>query len=761
MNILEGLNENQKQAVLCTEGPLLILAGAGSGKTRVITHRIAHLINKKNVAPYKIFAVTFTNKAAAEMRDRIMNIVGSAGNSVFAKTFHSAAVYILRRYGEVIGIPKNFSIYDMNDQASVIKNILVEMKLDPKKIKPASIASKISEIKDKAELIKGAPIDTLIPDYFAFDFQDLYKQYHNTMAAHNALDFNDLLIKTVELFRNSPESLRALQNQWQYFMVDEYQDTNYSQYVIAKMLASETKNICVVGDDDQSIYSWRGADIRNILDFEKDYMIANVITLEENYRSTEQIINAASHLIRNNVDRKEKNVRAVNGEGESIVHCSANNEYGEAEFAVRKIVSLQLREKLANKDFAIFYRTNAQSRIFEEQLRKESVPYRVVGGQKFYDRKEIKDIVAYLKFIVNPRDMVSFLRIINVPARGIGGATIERLNEAAREKQVSAWEVVSQNLLTGKIGKGLADFIEFMKNLMAIAEDVPASYKLSSLVMQTLELSGYKKSLEEEKSTEAESRLDNLEEFMNSVFDYEVMNPGASLADFLQDIALLTSEENPEDNTDTSDPTNVVTLMTVHNAKGLEFPVVFLTGLEEGIFPHSLSVDTEEGVEEERRLCYVGITRAKERLYMSNAELRRSYNGVEYKQPSRFIEEIPSDLLETTSYDTNDFHSYGGNPSHQRGFQKSSSYSNQAPVKQYKLTPTQGNEKRMDEDIKTPHKVTNDSAFQVKDKVQHPKYGRGTIVKIEGTGDNVKLSILFVDKTVKHFLEKYTSLEKM
>ncbi len=732
MSTLEHLNPNQKKAVLHTEGPLLILAGAGSGKTRVITHRIAHLLQKKGVHPANIFAVTFTNKAAEEMKNRVMQLVGPAGNSVFIKTFHSSSSYILRRFGEHIGIPPGFSIYDRNDQESVIKEILLDMRLDPKKVRPSIVVSKISEVKERAELLDGTDLSLLLPDYYAFNFEEIYTLYHDKLRTNNALDFNDLLIKAVELMKTSRPVLEELQRRWRFFMVDEYQDTSYAQYLIAHYLSSKSRNICVVGDDDQSIYSWRGADIRNILNFEKDYPDAMVVTLEENYRSSEPILNAASSVILNNMNRKIKNIRSTRGDGEPVVWCRANNEYGEAEFTINTIISLKNREGFKNSDFAIFYRTNAQSRVFEDVLRREGIHYRVVGGLKFYDRKEIKDIIAYLRFIVNPRDLVSLFRIINTPARGIGRATVQKIRDAALEHRVSEWAVIEDDLLPGKTPKGLADFKSIIERAMELAQLIP-DLKLSDFTHEVLELSGYRKALENENSIESASRIENLDEFVNSVFTYEAIQPEAGLDQFLQDISLLTSEENPDDDPEARN--NAVTLMTVHNAKGLEFPVVFLSGMEEDMFPHRFSIDTEEGIEEERRLCYVGITRAMERIYLTSAELRRTYGGVQYKEPSRFIREIPEESIVLQTYYGNDVTGFGETVREERTF-----VTKQAPVAE--------------------DREGAGSRFQKKDMIIHPRYGVGKIIKIEGNGDNIKLTINF-DRGTKTFMEKYTPLEKL
>ncbi len=724
---INKLNENQRKAVLQTDGPLLILAGAGSGKTRVITYRIAHLINNIGVPPYNIFAVTFTNKAAHEMKQRISDLIGPAGNSVFIKTFHSASVYILRNFGEKIGIPGSFTIYDQSDQHTVIKEILLNMRLDPKKIKPQMISSKISEIKNKTGTSSNIDMTIHAPDFYTFDFADLFNKYHETLKKSDALDFDDLLIKTVELFREAPSVLRTLQRKWNYVMVDEYQDTNYSQYLISKYLASAHRNICVVGDDDQSIYSWRGADISNILNFEKDYPDTTVITLEENYRSTEPIIKTAGFIIRNNIHRKEKNIRSTRGDGEQAIWCRAGNEYSEAEYVINSIISLKHRENYKNSDFAIFYRTNAQSRIFEDFLRKENIPYKVVGGLKFYDRKEIKDILAYLKFISNRRDSVSLFRIINTPSRGIGKATIERIRNAALINSKSLWEIIKDDHLKEKTSKGLKEFKNIIIRGIELEKDVPEKIKLSDFVNEIIDITGYRKNLEEDNSMESNTRLENINEFINSVIDFQISTPHISLDRFLQEISLFTTEDNPAEELDSTD---YVTLMTVHNAKGLEFPVVFMTGMEENIFPHKFSIDTEEGIEEERRLCYVGITRAMDRIILTTAEIRRSYMmTADYREPSRFIFEIPEDHLIQSSYNSDGFRSA---PQYDR----SRSYHN------------------------NNYNRTACSKFNTREKVVHPKYGTGTILTIEGSGDNTKLTILF-GSSKKTFLEKYTPLEKL
>ncbi len=732
MDILQHLNEEQYQAVTHIDGPLLIMAGAGSGKTRVITHRIAHLIKNAGVSPYQIVAVTFTNKAAEEMRNRITTLIGPIGESVMIKTFHSLAVYILRRHGEAIGIPSNFTIYDDHDQESVIKDLLRNSNIDPKAIKPSMIAEKISRIKESNHYIEGGDITPLLPKFHSFNFPEIFSQYHEKLKTANALDFSDLLVRTVQLLRNK-EVLHTLQSRWKYFMIDEYQDTNAAQYLIAKYLSSETKNICVVGDDDQSIYSWRGADIRNILNFEKDYPNATVITLHRNYRSTEPILKAAWHVIKNNYKRKDKKLTSHRGDGEPLIVCTANNEYGEAEYVINTIQRLKNQEGYSNKDFAIFYRTNAQSRIFEEHLRKENIPYVVIGSVKFYERKEIKDIVAYMRFIANQHDTVSLLRIINTPARGIGASTIEKIRDAAYLHATAEWDIIASNdNFNYKLSPALTAFKETMQKLIDRAKDVPIHCKLSELCISILKETHYKKTLVDEDTIESRGRLENIDAFVNSIFEYEHLHPQATLDEFLQDISLLTPAD--ESNGTVQD---AVTLMTVHNAKGLEYPVVFLTGMEEGLFPHANSIDTDEGIEEERRLCYVGITRARDRLFITHAELRRSWGTTQYKEVSRFLSELPSALCEFTSF----------NSGHQSWDYQQSYYSNDVYHTTIKKT------------IKAESQITIDSRFQVYQRVKHPSFGIGIITAIQGNGDNIKLTIKFVNGLTKTFLERYTPLE--
>lgn len=734
MDILESLNESQKEAVLATEGPLLIFAGAGSGKTKVITHRIAHLIRDLRVPPYKIFAVTFTNKAAGEMKKRISSIIGGSGDDVFVKTFHSASVYILRRFGEKIGIHPNYSIYDTSDQESIVKAILGEMNIDVQKY-AKRVISKISEVKDKAELIEGADPYAFLPKEYAVNYAEIYDEYNKRLRAANALDFNDLLIYAVKLLRDSPEVIEALQNKWSYFMIDEYQDTNRAQYMMAKYLAAKSRNICVVGDDDQSIYSWRGADISNILNFEKDYPEAKVIKLETNYRSTSYILDAAYSVVKNNRTRKDKRLNSFRGEGFMPVHCETNNEYGEAEFVVNTIRQLKREEKLHFGNFAIFYRTNAQSRLLEDTLRHEAVPYRIIGSVKFYERKEIKDIVSYLRFVVNPCDTASLDRIINNPPRGIGARTVEKLKETAYAEQMSEWEIIDKDInLDGKVSKGLKQFKEIINSLINLYVGVPEKISLADFVEKVITVSTYRKHLEESAKTDStgkeHDRLENIDEFINSAIEYEERTESPSLEEFLQEISLLTSEENPENK-----QAEAVTLMTIHNAKGLEFNTVFLTGLEEGIFPHMNSLNSDAQIEEERRLAYVGITRAMDRLYIISADVRRQFHQTVYRQASRFISEIDNELIERTRYTS----------------AGSSSYSDYSEPYSNVSTPSR----------KAFGNAKFNSQFARGDLVKHPKYGNGKIVNIENSGDDTTLTVSFPGSGMKVFVEKYTPLVRI
>lgn len=622
---LDSLNEQQLEAVETTEGPLLVLAGAGSGKTKVLTTRIAYLVSEKNVDPASILAITFTNKAAKEMKERVIQMLGPIAYQIQISTFHSFGLLLMRKHYKELGYNKNFTILDSEDTLTVIKKILKEMNLDTTQYNPRAIRSKISGAKN--ELISATEYEKYANTEFEKVVQEVYQKYEKKLLHNSSLDFDDLLILPIQLFRKKPEILRFYQELYRYILIDEYQDTNEAQYVLVKMISAKYKNICVVGDESQSIYSFRGSNYRNILNFEKDYQNPKVVLLEKNYRSTQNILNAANHVIKNNTERKDKNLWTDNGEGVKVHYHRALDEKEEAQYVVEEIQKL-LNENIARDKIAVLYRTNAQSRNMEEALLKENIPYKVVGSVYFYNRKEIKDLIAYLKLIYNEKDDISLYRIINVPKRGIGLKTIENLAEKARIEQKSLYEVIS----TGKE-------LTFKNMIEQLKEDSEHS-SLTELVELVLQKSGMRQELESEKTMEADIRLENLEEFKTITKRFEEQNGIVSLDDFLMEISLVADLEEHKNRSD------VITLMTVHSSKGLEFDNVFLIGMEEGIFPHSNSYESKSAIEEERRLCYVAITRAKERLYLVNARRRTLYGMDNANPPSRFIEEIGKEYLD-------------------------------------------------------------------------------------------------------------------
>lgn len=678
--ILANLNEQQKEAVTTTEGPLLILAGAGSGKTRVLTHRIAYLIKEKKVSPSNILAITFTNKAAEEMKTRVENLLGYVGD-LWVSTFHSACVRILRRDIDKLGYDRNFVIFDTTDQKALVQECLKELDLSEKQYPIKMVLSAISSAKDKM-VYPDDYIDFFGDTYRNRKIKEIYKLYQHKLKKINALDFDDIIIKTIELFKENPEILEFYQRKFRYIMVDEYQDTNTPQYYFVNLLAQRHRNLCVVGDDDQSIYGWRGADVRNILNFEKDYPEAKVIKLEQNYRSTKIILEAANHVIDNNVYRKKKSLWTQNKEGEKIVLCELENEKEEAEFVIQEIIKLKERENRSFKDFAILYRTNAQSRPFEEALMKVKVPYKVVGALRFYDRKEIKDILAYLRLIVNPYDDISFKRIVNVPRRGIGPATIEALEKVAREKDTSLFFAI-EDLKNARNKGSLLQFKQFILDLI----DKKDAMSVSDLIKYILEQTGYIEELKREESEEAEGRIENLNEFLNAAYEFEESSEDKSLEAFLAGITLVSDIDMAGDIGES------VVLMTLHSAKGLEFPVVFMVGMEEGLFPSYSSFEDDHELEEERRLCYVGITRSKERLYLTYARQRNLYGRSQYNSYSRFISEIPERLIVRYNIPT----------SKKTGFVSVHTFSD-----------------------------VYERSFSLGDKVEHKIWGIGTVVKVEG-----------------------------
>ena len=638
MSIYDTLNPMQKEAVLHTEGPLLILAGAGSGKTRVLTHRVAYLIDEKQVNPWNILAITFTNKAAGEMRERVDQLVGFGAESIWVSTFHSTCVRILRRHIEYLGYNTNFSIYDSDDQKTLMKQVFKSMDVDTKQFKERSVLGTISSAKDK--LI--GPDEFLLnagQDFRQRGIGEIYKEYQKRLRKNNALDFDDLIVKTVELFQNNSEILNYYQERFKYIMVDEYQDTNLAQFKLISLLASKYRNLCVVGDDDQSIYRFRGADIGNILSFEETFPGAKVIKLEQNYRSTQNILNAANGVIRHNRGRKDKTLWTANGEGELIRFKQFVTAREEADF-----VAWEIRDSVyAYQDQAVLYRTNAQSRLLEERCIFYNVPYRLVGGVNFYQRKEIKDILAYLKTIANGVDDLSVLRIINVPKRGIGATTMGKVTIFASEHGMSLYDALREARQIPGIGKAaekIGTFIGQMESFRARAQS--EDYTIQDLIEGIMDETGYQQDLEAEGEVESQTRLENIEELVNKAVSYEEDSEHSTLDEFLEQVALVADIDNMDESE------NRVTLMTLHSAKGLEFPKVYLVGLEDGLFPSMMSINSDDktDMEEERRLCYVGITRAKNELVITSARQRMVNGETRYCKPSRFLEEVPGELLE-------------------------------------------------------------------------------------------------------------------
>ena len=622
---IDDLNDKQKEAVKKTEGPLLILAGAGSGKTRVLTTRIAYLIEDIGISPYNILAITFTNKAANEMKERLYSLIGNTSDNIQISTFHSFGLKILRENYEKLGYTSNFSIMDSDDTLSIVKKIIKDFNLDKKVYNANAIRYKISSCKN--ELISPSAYNKYAISDFEQAVLKVYEKYEETLKKNNAIDFDDLLILPLKLFKEYPSVLEKYQNRFQYILIDEYQDTNEAQYILTKMISAKYRNICCVGDNDQSIYSFRGANYRNILNFEKDYKDATIIKLEQNYRSTENILNAANSVIKNNKERKDKNLWSTKGKGEKISYFKAFNERDEAFYVIREIKKL-INNGIDYENIAVLYRTNAQSRIMEEELLKENLPYRVVGSFYFYSRKEIKDLIAYLRLIHNEFDNVSLTRVINTPKRGIGLKTVSNLALKADMNNISMFEAIES-------GKEL----EF-KNLILKLKEISKDLTLTELVDKVLDVTGIKKELEEEKTLEADIRLENLEEFKSITKSFEEKNGVISLEDFLLEISLVS------DVNEYKDDKNRISLMTIHSVKGLEFDYVFVIGLEEGIFPHINSLMDNAEIEEERRLCYVAITRAKEKLYLVNTRMRTLFGKDQSNPSSRFISEIDENLIE-------------------------------------------------------------------------------------------------------------------
>jgi DNA helicase-2/ATP-dependent DNA helicase PcrA len=638
MNYIEKLNQEQAEAVLQTDGPVLILAGAGSGKTRVLTYRIAYLIEEKSIYPSNILAITFTNKAAREMKDRVQSLIGSSDN-MWICTFHSACVRILRKNVESLrDYKKNFVIYDSKDQETLVKECLKELNLNEKNFPFRAVSAEISKAKDML-MTPDKYYDRNMHDIKKRKLADIYKLYQKKLQKNNALDFDDILYKTVELFELNPDILQYYQNKFKYIMVDEYQDTNFCQYTLIRLLAKQHRNLCVVGDDDQSIYSWRGADIGNILNFEKDFPGAKVVKLEQNYRSTQVILDAANSVIRNNFARKNKKLWTENGEGRSIIFHSAMDEWGEANFIMDEVERLVAEENRELGDFAILYRTNAQSRVLEEACMSHGIPYKIVGGFKFYDRKEVKDIIAYLRVIQNPEEDLSLKRIINIPKRGIGNTTLDAIVQYAAASGDSIFgallEIDNIDGVSTKAKKGIKEFVKIMTDLMGMAETAG----VSKLLKEVMDRTGYMDELKKDGDEESQTRYENVGELLSATMEFEEKNEDATLQNFLEQMALMSDIDTVEEGK------SALIMMTLHSAKGLEYPFVFLSGMEEGVFPSQRSYFEEKQMEEERRLMYVGITRAEERLYLTAAFERTLFGNTTYNTVSQFVREIPKDLL--------------------------------------------------------------------------------------------------------------------
>jgi len=726
----DELNPVQQEAVRHVQGPLIVFAGAGSGKTRVLTYRVAYLL-KSGVSPFRILAVTFTNRAADEMRQRVRKLAGNVGRDVWISTFHSLGLRILRQEARYIPYERNFVVYDEDDQLTVIKHCLRELNLDEKRYRPRSLLAAISSLKN--ELVTPQEYAAHARDPWAEVLAQVYAHYQMKLLQQNAMDFDDLLFQTVFLFRSQPQVLENYQNRFQYIMVDEYQDTNHAQYVLVRQLADGYRNICVVGDDDQCIYRWRGADLRNILDFEKDYPEARVIKLEQNYRSTQRILAVANAVIAHNRSRKPKKLWTSNKIGEAVGVYRAVDERDEASFVFRTIEKLCREEGRNYRDFAVFYRTHAQSRVFEEEFIKNNLPYRIFGGVRFYERKEIKDILAYLRFVANPHDGVSLRRIINVPKRGIGETAVARLEDFARKEGCSLGEVLERLEEVPGLGtrtvRAIRKFLEMVDGWRQEQEEL----SVAELTEKILKETGYLALLEAEHTVEAETRLENLKEFLAVAREYDDISEDKSLEGFLAQLALVADVDNYRADED------AVVLMTLHSAKGLEFPVVFLTGLEEGLFPHTHSLGDEEEVEEERRLCYVGITRAKERLFLSWASRRYLHGSELLREPSRFLEEIPSELLHPVLP--------GGET---------------RPARPSVFTARELLESSPGSQECAATSCAQVEEFRVGERVEHAKFGVGVVTETKiGPGGDLEIFVAFEEAGLKHLLVKYAPLKKL
>ena len=743
-NLLNGMNPEQAQAVQTTEGPLLIMAGAGSGKTRVLTHRIAYLVIEKAVNPWNILALTFTNKAAREMRERIDGLLGNGtGQQMWVSTFHSMCVRILRRDIDRIGFNKNFTILDSTDQLTVIKNVSKELNIDPKQYDPRMLLNAVSSAKNECTTYQEYRAACSEANPYEKTVANVYEAYQRRLEKNQSLDFDDLIMTTIRLFKEMPEVLEFYQNKFQYIHVDEYQDTNHSQYELVQMLASKFQNICVVGDSDQSIYRWRGADIGNILSFEKDYPTAKTIMLEQNYRSTKTILAAANSVIKNNSSRFPKELRTDNAEGNKIMINRAYDEKAEAQFVVKTIQELMLSEGYKEDDFAILYRTNAQSRVMEEMLVKSNMNYTIVGGTKFYDRKEIKDLLAYLRLIANNDDDLALARIINEPKRSIGATSFDRMMQFAIEQDRSIFDALREVDFMGLSGRATNSAIYFRAMIERFTQ-MQDFMSVTELVEEVLEKSGYREMLKAEKTIEAESRLENINEFLTVTQAFEQASDDKSLIAFLTDLALVADIDKLGD--EEEEVSGGTVLMTMHSAKGLEFPVVFIIGMEENIFPHSRSLMDNDEMEEERRLAYVGITRAEKQLYLSCAQMRTLYGRSSFNTPSRFLNEIDAQLLEETIA---------------KRSSQSGSYSASKRRSSYRQAPAQTKGKSLAAKSALQESGGDKLSWKVGDKAAHGKWGVGTVVSIRNEGESMELDIAFPAPVgIKRLMAKFAPITK-
>ena len=755
-DIIDVLNDKQKEAVLSTEGPCLVIAGAGSGKTKVLTHKIAYLMQEKNVKPWSILAITFTNKAANEMKERVENLVGDVAKDMWIGTFHSICVRILRRYIDRIGFTSSFIIFDSSDQRTLVKQCLKQLNIDDKMLNDRAVLSEISNAKN----------EMLEPDAYKLRTNNeirketiakVYELYQKRLRENNAIDFDDIINYTIRILSENPDVLEYYSNKFEYVLVDEYQDTNKAQFTLVSILAALHGNITVVGDTDQGIYSFRGADITNILNFEKDFPGTKIIKLEQNYRCTQNILDAANAVIKNNETKYEKKLWTENGKGGMITVFRGNDEYDEANFIVENINKLRREEYMTYNDFAILYRMNSQSRSIEDILRRENVPYKIIGGLKFYERKEIKDTIAYLRLIQNPSDNLSLTRIINEPKRGIGKTSLDNVQQIAMQSETSMYDVIKRADEFGlnRVFANSREFVSQIEELRAKKDNI----KISDLIKETLNKTGYTKALEDEDTTEAETRLENIEEFLTVAMEFEEQMAENSLEEFLEGITLSSDLDNADDQEDS------VTLMTLHSAKGLEFPVVFLVGMEEGIFPGYKSIGEPKELEEERRLCYVGITRAKQNLFISCARQRTIFGSTSCNQVSRFVKEIPKELMDgfdenfedkpQKTYEDYQYEWKYGN-SHVTSY-KSDEVKSAKPAMQYSFRTAESFLNNLN---KKPATTSVDiSIYRAGQRVYHKKFGEGRINYVEAEGDDAKVDITFDKIGHKRLMAKYAGLE--